>query len=76
MKFTPRTFVHDHEDHGTFFITHSAGRFTASRVYGPGHKCEVITSDAPSYGRARRACLQRATELDAQPERAELARVG
>lgn len=73
MKFTPRTFVHNHDDHGTFFITDSAGRYTASRVYGPGHRCEVLAFDVPSYGKAFRACLERATELDAVPE---LARVG
>lgn len=73
MKFTPRTFMHDHEDHGTFFITHFDGRYTATRVYGPGRKCEVIAFDVPSYGKALRACLERATELDAAPE---LARVG
>lgn len=74
MRFTPRTFTHEHPDHGTFFITHFEGTYTASRVYGPGRRCELLISDAPTYGKAFRACLERATELDAQPE--GLARVG
>lgn len=66
MNFTPRTYSHEHPDHGSFFITHFEGKYCASRIYGPGRRCELITADAPTFSDAQRACLERCTELDAQ----------
>lgn len=73
MRFTPRTYSHEHPVHGTFFITHFEGRYTATRVYDPGRRCETLVFEALSYGAAYRACLKRLSELDARPE---VARVG